>query len=270
VSSWSWYPPPSRRRPVEAGLKAKSKRGQIGITWWSTRFIEVLEAYGLGGRMTRGRTYARQGQVIDLEVTPGVVTAHVQGSRKKPYKVRIGLRAFGKAEWLEVADEMASNAWYAAKLLSGEMPTDIESLFAAVGLSLFPEDIDELDMDCTCPDWEVPCKHIAAAFYLLAEAFDEDPFLILAWRGRDRGSLMSMVASKRTGGVDLADNAPELSLSDRVGDYFAAGALTLPLSLGQAEVTALDQLPELDVTVGGQPLVEVLRPVYQAMTRSPR
>jgi len=263
----SWYPPPSRPRPVDAGLKAKSQRGQIGVTWWSTRFIEVLEDYGLGSRLTRGRAYARRGQVIDLSVAPGVVTAHVQGSRVRPYKVRIGLRAFGKAEWLAVADEMASNAWYAAKLLSGEMPTDIETLFEAVGLSLFPEELDDLDMDCTCPDWEVPCKHIAAVFYLLAEAFDDDPFKVLAWRGRDRQALLSMVSSKRTGSVDLADDAHGQGLIDRLGDYFAAGVLTLPQTLGQADITALDQLPPLEATVGGQPLADILRPVYQAMTK---
>ena len=265
----SWYPPPSRPRPVNAGLKAKSKRGQIGVTWWSTRFIEVLEDYGLGSRLTRGKAYARRGQVIDLSVAPGVVTAHVQGSRVRPYKVRIGLRAFGKAEWLAVADEMASNAWYAAKLLSGEMPTDIEGLFTAAGLSLFPEDLDELDMDCSCPDWEVPCKHIAAVFYLLAEAFDDDPFKVLAWRGRDRQALLSMVSSKRTGSpVGLAGDGQEPALSDRVSDYFAAGALTPPQNVGRAEITALDQLPTLEVTIGNRPLADALRPVYQAMTRA--
>ena len=67
------------------------------------------------------------------------------------------------------------------------MPDDIEDVFAGVGLSLFPASAGELSLDCSCPDWEVPCKHLAATFYLLAESFDDDPFRILAWRGRPRG-----------------------------------------------------------------------------------
>ncbi|MDR0284181.1 MAG: hypothetical protein LBI33_04725, partial [Propionibacteriaceae bacterium] len=80
-----WYPPPSRPRPVADGLNARSKRGAIGTTWWSTRFIAILETFGLGSRLTRGKAYARKGQVLDLAVGPGEVRARVQGSRKRPY-----------------------------------------------------------------------------------------------------------------------------------------------------------------------------------------
>ncbi len=97
----SWFPPPSRPRPVEGGLKARSTRGAIARTWWSERFIEVLEDIGIGNRLQRGRTYARKGQVISLDVDPGSVTAQVQGSRPRPYRVRIGIPAFGKAEWAQ-------------------------------------------------------------------------------------------------------------------------------------------------------------------------
>jgi len=116
----SWYPPPSRPRPVEGGLKARSARGAIARTWWSERFIAVLEDIGLGNRLQRGRTYARKGQVISLEVDPGSVTAEVQGSRARPYRIRIGIPAFGKSEWAHVERSLAENAWYTAKLLSGE------------------------------------------------------------------------------------------------------------------------------------------------------
>lgn len=184
----SWYPPPSRPRPVEGGLKARSARGAIARTWWSGRFIAVLEDIGLGNRLQRGRTYARKGQVISLEVDPGSVTAEVQGSRARPYRIRIGIPAFGKSEWAQVERSLAENAWYTAKLLSGEMPDDIEDVFAGLGLSLFPATARELSLDCSCPDHAVPCKHLAATFYLLAESFDDDPFAILAWRGRQRRS----------------------------------------------------------------------------------
>src|SRR5262245_12260028 len=85
----SWYPPQSRPRAVDGGLKARSARGAIAQTWWSERFIEVLEEIGLGSRLQRGRNYARRGQVISLDIDAGLVSARVQGSRAKPYRVRI-------------------------------------------------------------------------------------------------------------------------------------------------------------------------------------
>jgi uncharacterized Zn finger protein len=183
VSS-GWYPPPSRPRRVDGGLKARSTRGAIGATWWSERFVAVLNDIGLDNRLQRGRSYARAGQVISLDVDAGMVTARVQGSRPRPYRVRVGITAYGKLEWTKLERALAENAWYTAALLAGEMPDDIEDLFAGLGLPLFPAAAAELSMDCSCPDWEVPCKHVAAVFYLLAEAFDDDPFTILAWRGR--------------------------------------------------------------------------------------
>jgi hypothetical protein len=159
---------------------------------------------------------------------------------------------------------MAANAWYAAKLLSGEMPTDIEELFARVDLSLFPRSARELDMDCTCPDRAVPCKHMAAVFYLLAEAFDDDPFLILAWRGREREDLLTLVASQRLGAVgDDRDSGTLVpALSDCLGSYFTGHPLTLPQSPASLGPGVLDQLPPLALPVRGRPLLEALRPAY--------
>lgn len=199
--SSTWYPPPSRPRPVEGGIKARSTRGAIAQTWWSERFIAVLEDIGLGNRLQRGRSYARKGQVISLQVDAGLVTALVQGSRARPYRIRIGIPAFGKSQWAHVERTLAENAWYAAKLLSGEMPEDIEDVFAGLGLSLFPGTARELSLDCSCPDYAVPCKHLAATFYLLAESFDEDPFAILAWRGREREDLLANLAAARADGA---------------------------------------------------------------------
>jgi hypothetical protein len=140
------------------------------------------------------------------------------------------------------------------------MPDDIEELFRATGLSLFPASARELDMDCTCPDLEVPCKHIAAVFYLLAEDFDDDPFLILGWRGREKDDLLALVASKRTGvvGSDSGPAVPELTAC--LDDYFGGPALEVP-HLDSAG-TALDQLPPVDVTVRGVRLVDQLRGAY--------
>jgi hypothetical protein len=115
---------PSKPRAVEGGLKARSRRGAIAQTWWSERFIAVLEGIGMGNRLQRGRSYARTGQVISLGVDAGSVTAQVQGSRARPYRVRVGLQAFGKAQWANLERELAGNAWYLAKLLRRYTNTD--------------------------------------------------------------------------------------------------------------------------------------------------
>jgi isochorismate synthase len=208
AGSWDEWPPPSRPRRVEGGIKARSRRGQIGEMWWSQRFIAMLEALGMGPRLGRGRAYARAGQVLDLAVAPGTVSARVQGSRARPYRVRIRLDRFPEADWTLVESALAARALYSAKLLSGEMPPTIEEVFASCGLSLFPSSASELELSCSCPDWAVPCKHIAATFYLLAEAFDRDPFLVLAWRGRDRDGLLARLRGLRAAPLPLLDPAP--------------------------------------------------------------
>ena len=260
----------SRPLPVEGGLKARSTRGAIGRTWWSGRFITVLESIIVGGRLERGRNYARRGQVISLDVAPGMVSALVQGSRVQPYRVRAGLTAFGKPEWARLERALAQSAWYSAKLLAGEMPEDIEDVFEKLGLALFPASSAELAMQCSCPDWQVPCKHIAAVFYLLAETFDDDPFAILAWRGRDRAELLANLHVLRGAAApsvvdqDLTEPAA-VPLADCLGSYFAAPAplpVTSPAATSSAALLA--QLPEVTIGVRGRPLTELLLPAYLA------
>ena len=194
-----WWPPPSAPIAVEGGLHARSQRGRIGDTWWSRRFIAVLETMGMGSRLQRGKRYARTGQVLALEVTAGQVRASVQGSRAKPYRVFIETDVLAGSEWDAIESVMASRAVFAARLLAGEMPEEIEEAFAASSTSLFPTSADGLDSACSCPDWENPCKHIAAVYYLLAEAFDVDPFLIFAWRGRAKEELLTGLRARRRG-----------------------------------------------------------------------
>src|SRR5258708_35852298 len=96
------WPPPSRPLRVEGGIRARSKRGAIGEQWWSRRFIDVLESLGMSGRLQRGRRYARAGQVLDLEISSGYVTARGQGSRATPYKGRIQVLPLTTGQWQPV------------------------------------------------------------------------------------------------------------------------------------------------------------------------
>ena len=196
------FPWPEASKPiaVEGGIKAKSKRGAIGSQWWSQRFIAVLESYGISGRLQRGRSYARKGQVLEFSLGVGTVTARVQGSRPQPYNVSIKVLPLTTAQWRSVEARLASQALFRAKLLAGEMPAEIESIFDECGTPLFPRSVSDLDMRCSCPDWEVPCKHLAAVCYVLAEAFDEDPFAMLAWRGRSKDDLLAALRGVGSGG----------------------------------------------------------------------
>ncbi len=269
----NWDRPPAPPRKVSGGIKARSQRGSIARTWWSARFIEVLESIGVGGRLGRGRSYARAGQVMELEVGAGVVSARVQGSRSTPYRVRIALGPYGKAEWAQVEQALADDAFYAAKLLAGEMPTGIEEVFGSVGLALFPADVRELSMDCTCPDHEVPCKHLAAVFYLLAESFDADPFALLALRGRERDELLDNVRARRGGGGPARDEPDDdvVALVDCLDRFFAAGSElpAIPPSTGGSTCAVLDQLPPIGVTVRGRDLPDLLGPAYLALAEEP-
>ena len=179
-------------KPIEVrgGIRAGSKRGAFGSNWWAKRWTQTLEAFRIGSRLDRGRSYARRGQVMSVDVQPGGVTAKVQGSRKRPYDVSIEVRTISPPDWERLQEAIAEQPIIAASLLSGRMPDNIEECFLAVGLSMFPDSRDDLETDCSCPDWSNPCKHVAAVYLLLGEEFDRDPFLIFRMRGMDREDLL--------------------------------------------------------------------------------
>jgi uncharacterized Zn finger protein len=195
---WDDYPhfEPSVPREVKGGIKAQSKRGAFGESWWAKRWIGVLESFNIGARLGRGRSYARRGQVLSIEIDKGKVTAKVQGSRPKPYQIKIEIKTLSTANWQRLAKTLSSEAIFSAKLLTGEMPPDIEKVFQKAGLSLFPEKLRDLKTECSCPDWSNPCKHIAAVYYLLGEEFDRDPFLIFKLRGMSREELMETLGTR--------------------------------------------------------------------------
>ena len=116
-------------RQARGGIKAQSKKGGFGESWWAKRWIHVLESFNIGARLGRGRSYARRGQVLSIEIEKGKVKAKVQGSRPKPYEVEIGIKPLSSADWKKLAKAFSHEAIYSAKLMAGEMPPDIERTF---------------------------------------------------------------------------------------------------------------------------------------------
>jgi len=272
-ANWHEYGPPLE---VEGGIRARSRRGAIGEQWWSRRFIDVLESFGMAGRLSRGRNYARRGQVLGFEISCGYVTAQVQGSRPKPYRVQIQLIPLTKPQWRKVEQALAARALFRAKLLAGEMPPEIEEVFAGCGTPLFPRSARDLEMSCSCPDWGVPCKHLAAVCYVLAEAFDLDPFGILAWRGRGREDLL---ASLRLTAAEAEPARPLIDVTDRplaecLADFWSPGMSAGRLrALPPAPATAPDLLLRTfeppRVLVSGMDLVTLLAPAYDRLAEPP-
>ena len=196
MGRWYDYPffKPSIPREARGGIKSQSKRGTFGESWWARRWIAVLESFDIGARLGRGRSYARRGQVVSIEIEKGNVSAKVQGSRPKPYDIKLQIKTLSAQDWRRLAKALSRRAIFVSKLLAGEMPPDIEKVFQKTGLSLFPERVKDLKTECSCPDWSNPCKHIAAVYYLLGEEFDRDPFLIFKLRGLCREELIESLS----------------------------------------------------------------------------
>lgn len=276
----------AKTRRVDGGLKARSTRGAIGSSWWSRRFLDVLESFALGTRLTRGRNYARAGQVLSLEVSTGLVEAQVQGSRPAPYRVQIAFRPISEPTWAQLEVALSEQAVHSATLLAGEVPPELEQVVADCGDTLFPRRLADLTQRCSCPDSAVPCKHLAATFYLLAEAFDADPFLILKWRGREKEALLSRLRDLRSGGSD-GSGASVREPAPQIGAALALTGLTRPTggwedfwyspvpiddppaTLDVEPDLLLRQLPVPGAELGGEAFVARLRGAYRAMSATP-
>lgn len=189
------FKPAPKKPPPARGIRMNKS----GTTWWGQRWIEALESVlrGDAGRLARGRTYARAGRTHDLVISNGKVTAKVTGSRSAPYEITIALGPLDEAAWAKAIDLMAKKAQFSAELLAGRMPQAIDEVFREAGVSLFPTQRSDLRTSCSCPDWGDPCKHIAAAHYVLGEAFDQDPFLLFEVRGRAKEHVLDALRAAR-------------------------------------------------------------------------
>ncbi|MGH7910680.1 MAG: SWIM zinc finger family protein [Candidatus Dormibacteraceae bacterium] len=258
-------PPRGRRRRARP----------IGESWWSQRFLDVLETFDSGFRVERGREYARRGRVRNLGVEAGELRALVQGSRRMPYSVRVTYPVVPPADWARAERAMAAQALFAARLLAGELPHEADDLFRSCGVSLFPDQDTLFRSSCTCPDDVNPCKHVAALFYAFADALDRDPFLLFRWRGRTRERLIADLRALRAG--EQPPLAPEEAPAGSRGGPGAERRATfwdqevdleaIPIHPVATDVpdAMLRQLGPTGVRLQDQDLVVRLRPLYAAI-----
>jgi uncharacterized Zn finger protein len=233
------YETPTDAIIIHGPVRAESKRGDIGREWWGRQWVEVMEHLGMGGRLDRGKRYARNGSVLSLEISHGMVYADVQGSYGRQYRTAIELRALDDKQWQQAFDSLSEQAIYAAKLLAGEMPGDIEVVFQHTGLSLFPQRKQDIDFTCSCPDWGDPCKHAAAVYYLIAEQLDADPFILFHLRGRSRDAIMQALQDYDLTLLDEEMDAEKYNPSLNVSDFWDAPDVNL---VGQMPVRGEDPI----------------------------
>ena len=202
---------------------------QASREWWSQQWLDLLDSYRFKKRLERARNYARQGNVLSIEFKGAKVLARVQGSEVEPYKVSLSLEPFSDEQWGYVIETMSQRAIFAAKLLAGEMPQNIEEVFTANGLSIFPFTLADVQSKCSCPDKANPCKHIGAIYYQLGDRFSEDPFVLFQLRGRSKEQIISDLRQLRSAKIqpssttetpDIQQSIPNNKYSVKIDSFW--------------------------------------------------
>jgi uncharacterized Zn finger protein len=188
---------------------------QTSQEWWVQAWLDLLARYRFKKRLERAREYARQGNVLSIEFKGPKVIARVRGKEQPEYSVSLWLDAFSDEQWLYVIETMAQQAIFSAKLLAGEMPQNIEDVFTANGISLFPFSLSEIHSKCSCPDPANPCKHIGAVYYLLGDRFSDDPFVLFQLRGRTKEQIIAALRQLRSMADQEEIQSPASSSSAR-------------------------------------------------------
>ena len=227
---WGPYVPVAERRArAERELAKQAKRtGEtpspvriegkaIVTTFWGKAWCENLERYSdFANRLPRGRTYVRNGSVLDLRIEPGAVRARVAG--QSLYTIDIQVRRLAAARWRSLKRECTGKIGSLVGLLRGQLSADVLALLARPRTGLFPEPAD-LSMDCSCPDWAGMCKHIAASLYGVGARLDAQPELFFALREVDQAELISAAAETAVVPARRARKVKEIA-PDQLGAVF--------------------------------------------------
>ncbi len=158
-------------------------RKSYGNTWWGKQWLNALNHIDYSNRLPRGKTYANKGLAYDIEIDKNTISAKVKGSSRTPYKVKFTIPQFSNSDKEKIIDIITSNPLYLSKLLNRELPHLLDSACEKNGIYIFPHSWNDLKGNCSCPDWAVPCKHMAAVLFLIANEIDKNPFIILQLKG---------------------------------------------------------------------------------------
>ncbi len=157
----------------------------FGKTWWGQQWLNALKNIDYSNRIPRGSTYARNGSVKKIEFADNMISAKVQGSSPKPYNIKIVLPLFTEAQCRTFIEKLALKPVIISKLLNQELDPEVLTIAKGLGLKVFPKEWSDLKMNCSCPDWAVPCKHLAAVIYKVSVEIDNNPFLVFSLHNMD-------------------------------------------------------------------------------------
>jgi uncharacterized Zn finger protein len=204
-------------------------------TWWGAAWVAKMETLAEPRRFADGRKYAMSGRVKALVCEGRLIAAKVQGSRETPYSVRISFDPFSREQWDSLFALLPDHAGVAAALLRGELPLEVKTAFGKAKLRFMPERYQDLYLECACPDWLKPCKHLAAVWLKFAREFDRDPFLLFQLRGLERGELFALLQGNDAAALeepaeeegDLEEAKPVVlqSLPSDPAEFWSAPAL---------------------------------------------
>ncbi|MEG4497632.1 SWIM zinc finger family protein [Microcoleus sp. F10-C6] len=248
----------------------------IDREWWTQQWLDLINTYRFKKRLERGWQYAREGKVLSIKFPDREVIAIVQGTDPKPYQVSLGLDTLSDEDWDYVIENMSQRAVFSAKLLAGEMPHNIEDVFAAAGKTLFPLSLSDIRSRCTCPDPKNPCKHISAVYYLLGDRFSEDPFVLFQLRGRTKEQILTALRQRRgTQGdensqLNSGENSPaansKLPKVDRFWEYNQQLEPSLVVIVPPpSSETVLDILGPIPLTTDGKGTASKPSPASEAL-----
>lgn len=190
-----------------------AKRG-ITETWWGNAWCDNLEQYAdFSSRLDRGKRYVRTGTVIDLQIQKGKISARVQGRRKSPYKVEIHISPLQETQCQAIIAKCTHKVENLETLIQGQFPDDLKAIFTSEG-GFFPTP-NEISFSCSCPDWALMCKHVAAVLYGIGVRMDENPFLFFTLRGIDVNRFIDVaVANKVEKMLEHAENTSPRIMDD--------------------------------------------------------
>lgn len=203
-------------------------------TWWGQRFIAALENFTDSGRLQRGRAYSTDNRIKQWILQKGKVDAKMRGNinpyfgvyKEPTYNVSVQMTHLSAAEWKKVIQKLSLRASFIARLLLNEIPENIETIFAEAGVHLLPNSYKDFKVSCDCPDYAVPCKHIAGVCYRLAGQFDQDPFLLFELRGLAPEKLLQELANSPLGKVLIDAKSSGTAELNPVDSYYTRPVVT--------------------------------------------
>ena len=265
--SWGWSFRPyvsaaEKRRRAKKAASALEKKGQklnpvrlegrtIARSFWGKAWCENLESYSdYENRLPRGRTYVRNGSVVDLQIGPGVINALVSGSAL--YRITITTKPVKLAAWKALKTDCAGRVGSLMDLLQGKLSAQVMEIITRRETGLFPKPA-EIGLDCSCPDWAGMCKHVAATLYAVGARLDESPDLLFVLRGADHLELVTEATESVTSGVSTPLDGSATLAGESLEEVFGIEIEPSALHAARAAVSKSPKSPTSKQSAGSRP-----------------